>query len=265
MQAAFTSNAPERRMGAAFTIAIHIGLVAALLAFRPDFDAPVEPAPPLAVDLMPAPPPERPVVEPLPVEVAAGDADSALSRQQAKRTEAEGPAPKALREQMDRMPSPAPFASFPPGPAPTTGLAPDGTTGGGQEGNGSGAGSGGGGSGTGSGAGSKPALDAPHWITKPTWSQMKLHNPRRAALERVSGTALLACRVDSRKRPRDCRILSEAPRGYGFGSAALAAIRVGRIRPVMRDGAPVHEAWVGIPVTFRNCSPRDPTCVDSPD
>ncbi|MFL6843891.1 MAG: TonB family protein [Allosphingosinicella sp.] len=94
---------------------------------------------------------------------------------------------------------------------------------------------------------------------------MKLHDPARAATESVSGTAVLACRIDSRQRARSCRILSETPRGYGFGSAALAVVRLGRISPAMRDGVPVYDAWVRIPVTFRNCSAADPTCVDSLD
>jgi TonB family protein len=262
MRGAFTGNARERSMGAAFTTAIHIALVAALLAFRPGFDRPEAPEPPLAIDLVPETPAETPVVEPLPIESAKADDASSLPPGPAERTEAGAP---AAREEMDRTLSPLPAASFPPAPAPSAGLSPDGEAGRGRGGDGSGAGSGGGGTGAGSGAPREQALAAPHWITKPTWAQMKQHNPRRAALERVSGTALLACRVDSRRRPRDCRILSEAPRGYGFGSAALAAVRVGRISPVMRDGAPVPEALVGIPVTFRNCRPGDPACADSPD
>jgi protein TonB len=94
---------------------------------------------------------------------------------------------------------------------------------------------------------------------------MALHNPRRAARERVSGTALLACRVDSRQRARSCRILRESPLGYGFGSAAVAAVRLGRINPAMRDGVPDRKAWVGIPVTFRNCGDRRQDCVSSVD
>ena len=261
MQAGFTGKAPERRMGAAFTTAVHIGLLAALFAVRPDFVSPVKRASPLEVDLVPAPPPERAVVEPLPVELAEDDAASSLAPPQAGRAEEAASAPTASQEEMDRTLSPLPIASFPAGPASAAEPAPDGETGQGRGGDGSGAGAGGGGT----GAGDARVLHPPDWITKPSWSQMKQHNPRRAALERVSGTALLACRVDPRQRPRSCRILSETPRGYGFGSAALAVVRVGRIRPAMRDGAPIYEAWVGIPVTFRNCRYRDPSCVDSPD
>lgn len=259
MPAAFARSAPERRMSAAFTAAIHVALLAALLTFRPDLDEPVDPARPLAVDLVPAPPPEVPVVEPVTLE----EARSRPSRQRAGRPDPGAAAPRALRPDMDRTLSDLPAPAFPPGPAQAAGQAPDGEAGTGSAGAGAGAGAGG--SGSGPGAGSRAALDAPHWIAKPTWSQMKLHNPPRAAAERVSGTAVVACRINSRQRARNCRILSEAPRGYGFGSAALAAVRLGRIRPALRDGLPVYDAWVGIPITFRNCSNSEPGCVNSSD
>jgi TonB family protein len=260
MAAAFARSAPERRMSAAFTAAIHAALLAALLTFRPDFEEPAEPARPLAVDLVPVPPPEPPVVEPMALEEAASTPD----RRPAGRPDPGSPA-KALRQDMDRTLSDAPSPTFPPGPAPGTGTAPDGEEGPGQAGNGAGSGAGGSGSGNGSGGGVKVALEAPHWVTKPSRDQMEQHNPPRAATERVTGTAVLACRIDSRQRARNCRILSEAPRGYGFGTAALATVRLGRISPAMRDGLPAYEAWVRIPVTFRNCGAGEPGCVDSLD
>ncbi len=190
MPAAFARSAPERRMSAAFTAAIHVALLAALLTFRPDLDEPVDPARPLAVDLVPAPPPEVPVVEPVTLE----EARSRPSRQRAGRPDPGAAAPRALRPDMDRTLSDLPAPAFPPGPAQAAGQAPDGEAGTGSAGAGAGAGAGG--SGSGPGAGSRAALDAPHWIAKPTWSQMKLHNPPRAAAERVSGTAVVACRIE---------------------------------------------------------------------
>jgi len=263
MQAAFSNRAPEKRLSAAFTTAIHLALLALLLSFRPDFAEPVEPAPPLAIDLVPAPPPEARVVEPVPIEEAQSGAASAPSGQRAHRTEPGAPAPRKVREEMDRTMGPVPVASFPPGPASAVGMARDGEAGTGQAG--AGAGAGGGGSGTGSGTGSKAALDAPHWIIKPTFSQMELHNPPQAAVERISGTAILACRVDSHQRAHHCRVVSETPRGYGFGRAALATVRMGRMSPVKRNGIPLYEAWVRIPVTFHNCGDGEPGCVDSRD
>ncbi|HEX8226094.1 MAG TPA: hypothetical protein VF605_19985 [Allosphingosinicella sp.] len=45
----------------------------------------------------------------------------------------------------------------------------------------------------------------------------------------------------------------------------MAAVRLGRINPAMRDGVPDRKAWVGIPVTFRNCGDRRQDCVSSVD
>jgi protein TonB len=90
---------------------------------------------------------------------------------------------------------------------------------------------------------------------------MEEHNPWQALLEGITGTVVLACRIDVRQRARNCRVLSETPRGYGFGSAALAVVRLGRISPAMRDGLPVYKAWVRIPVTFHNCRKTDSDCV----
>jgi periplasmic protein TonB len=278
MQAAFANRAPERRMSAAFAIAIHVAMLALLLSFRPQFSLPAEPAPPLAVDLVPAPPPEAPVVEPKPIEEEPARTSSTLSLQRPGGSESAPPAPRELREDMDRTITPFAAPAFPSGPAPATGIAPDGVAGTGRAGNGDGTGAGGRGTGTGtgtgsgSGPGSRPgassqevALTPPRWIRKPTFRQMEMYNPPRAIGERVSGTAILACRVDSGRRARRCRILSETPRGYGFGTAALNTVRLGRIDPAMRGGLPDYKAWVRIPVTFRNCAAGEPACVNSLD
>ncbi|HEX8306822.1 MAG TPA: energy transducer TonB [Allosphingosinicella sp.] len=283
MQAAYGSRAPERRTSAAFTIAIHAAILALLLSFRPAFDEPTDPAPPLAVDFLPAPTPEAPVVEPKPIKEEPARTSSTLSLQRPGGSEAGGRAPREKREDMDRTISPLAVAAFPPGPAPATGIAPDGPAGMGRAADGAGAGAGGRGTGTGtgtgsgSGPGSRPApasrsrsgpedtLEAPRWISKPTWSQMQQYNPYRAVTARVSGTAVLACRVDSRQRARRCRLLGETPRGYGFGAAALETVRLGRIAPVMRGGVPDYKAWVRIPITFHNCKKSDLACADSRD
>ncbi|HYW16765.1 MAG TPA: TonB family protein [Allosphingosinicella sp.] len=283
MQATSASRAPERRTSAAITIAIHVAMLALLLSFQPSFDEPMDPAPPLAVDFLPAPPPKAPVVEPKPIEEEPTRTSSTLSLQRPGGSEAGGRAPREMREDMDRTITPLPVAAFPSGPAPATGIALDGLAGLGRATDGAGIGAGGRGTGTGtgtgsgSGPGSRPAPasgartshdvapTAARWISKPTFDEMELHNPRRAIVQRVSGTAILACRVDSRQRARRCRIVSETPRGYGFGAAALETVRLGRIAPVTHGGVPDYKAWVRIPITFRNCKKSDLACVDSLD
>ncbi|HEX8466184.1 MAG TPA: TonB family protein [Allosphingosinicella sp.] len=280
MQSAFSDRAPEKRASAVFTAAIHIFLLALLLNFRPAFDKPMDTGRPLAVDFLPAPPPESPLFEPKVIEEEPARTSSTLSLQRPGGSEAGSPAPREEREDMDRTISPLAVAAFPSGPAPATGIAPAGTAGMGRAVDGAGTGTGGRGTGTGtgtgsgSGTGSRPAsgaratpkdLQAPRWISKPTFSEMELHNPRRAVVQRVSGTAVLACRVDSRQRARRCRILSESPRGYGFGAAALETVRLGRIGPAMRGAIPDYKAWVRIPITFHNCKKDEPACIDSLD
>lgn len=120
------------------------------------------------------------------------------------------------------------------------------------DGNGSGRGRG---DGEGSGGGSPdgPAQFA-DWIVKPTDAQMQDVNPWSARIAHVSGSILLSCRVDKSRRARDCRIIKETPLNYGFGEAAIAVVRKGRIRPpfVIKFDP---NARVFVPVAFDNPKP----------
>jgi protein TonB len=54
--------------------------------------------------------------------------------------------------------------------------------------------------------------------------------PFRAQRQGVSGAVRLSCKVEAR-RARDCKVLSESPKGFGFGKAAISAVRTGLSRP----------------------------------
>jgi hypothetical protein len=137
-------------------------------------------------------------------------------------------------------------------PAPAT--APDPGSGTAAAGNGvasgdGGAGTGGAGAGgSGTGGGLLPAS----WAVVPGYRELAPHNPPRARIDRINGTVLLACHGTAAMRLRDCRVVYETPRGYGFGEAGLAATPSFRINPPMRDGRSDESAWIGIPVSFNN-------------
>jgi protein TonB len=89
-------------------------------------------------------------------------------------------------------------------------------------------------------------------MVKPTDLQMRKANPSRARLALVSGGAVISCLVTPRNRARDCHILTESPRDYGFGDAAIQLSIHFRIKPPERDGRPRHDVRVRIPVYFDN-------------
>lgn len=176
------------------------------------------------------------------------------------------PAPSVPRprpEPARAAPEPAPLAAAPPAtpvdrtparlapPAPAT--APEsaaGTSAGTGTADGT-AGSGTGGNGAG-GSGSGGGLLEPSWVVEAGYRELAPHNPPRARIDKVNGTVLLACRGTPARRVRDCRVLYEKPRGYGFGEAAVAASRSFQINPPMRDGRIDERAWIGIPISFNN-------------
>lgn len=57
-----------------------------------------------------------------------------------------------------------------------------------------------------------------------------------AVAEAREGTVELECRVQRDGRVSDCIVLSETPRGMGFGEAALNAARRARLSPQNRAG-----------------------------
>lgn len=90
----------------------------------------------------------------------------------------------------------------------------------------------------------------PDWVRKPTDMEIADVYPLRSSLIGEEGNVVITCSVALSGLAENCRVLSEAPVGRGFGEAALKASKVMRFRPAMRDGRPVADAWVSIPLAF---------------
>lgn len=116
------------------------------------------------------------------------------------------------------------------------------------EGGGSGAGSEGGGAGRG-GRGVASVYTA-SWAPSMKFSKDNKHYPRRAAKARVEGVAWLKCRVIRGDRVRDCRLIGESPKGYGFGEAALKTQSGLRIQLHDQTGRRVYDQWTMVTSTF---------------
>ncbi len=77
----------------------------------------------------------------------------------------------------------------------------------------------------------------PHWLERP--SNLARYYPRRALAREMEGVVMLDCIVGTSGRLA-CSVISETPRGWAFGEAALRIAADHRMAPAMRDGAPVQ-------------------------
>lgn len=95
------------------------------------------------------------------------------------------------------------------------------------------------GSGNGSGVGASSGV---RWIRKLNAEEKREVYPSLAARRRISGEAVILCRINRDTTVTRCRSESEKPTGQGFGRAAVRAAQYMRIRPrvvngVVQDGA----------------------------
>jgi protein TonB len=110
------------------------------------------------------------------------------------------------------------------------------------------------GKGDGVGAGKGSGLGAPRyaraeWIHMPDFQEMLGYWPAGSWDRGIGGSVELACIVPKPGKPKRCWIISEHPRGIGFGRAALAMSRIFRIKPVLRNDD-VLDLPVIVPVVF---------------
>ncbi len=101
-----------------------------------------------------------------------------------------------------------------------------------------------------------PAPQTPSVITDPDWlkmpgpSEFSRFYPQAALDQDASGAATLSCTVAVTGAVRDCQVTAESPKGLGFGDAAKKLAPYFRLKPQMRDGAPVDGASIRIPIRF---------------
>jgi protein TonB len=90
----------------------------------------------------------------------------------------------------------------------------------------------------------------PSWLRRPTGAEIGRLYPRRAAEAGLGGGATLMCEVVGDGSVRGCVVIDEAPKGRGFGEAALASARLFKLNPRTVDGEAVEGAKVRIPLVF---------------
>ena len=96
----------------------------------------------------------------------------------------------------------------------------------------------------------RKVIDKPDWVAKPTGDDLARYFPDRAQKEEVPGKATITCVVTAQGLLEHCKVLKEAPKGYGFGEAALGMASVFRMSPKRVDGQVVEGGRVTIPLVF---------------
>jgi TonB family protein len=90
----------------------------------------------------------------------------------------------------------------------------------------------------------------PDWSSKPTAVDLARLYPRKASDLGKEGMVAMRCRVGKTGALSACMIVSEAPKGIGFGKATLQMAPLFRMKPKTVSGKPVGGALVTIPVKF---------------
>jgi TonB family protein len=90
---------------------------------------------------------------------------------------------------------------------------------------------------------------ADDWIHKPDNATILSVWPAAAYQARVSGKAMLSCKVDAHGLAEECEVLSEYPKGLGFGKAALLLRPTFKLKPAIGPNGPVT-AMMNVPIEF---------------
>lgn len=99
-------------------------------------------------------------------------------------------------------------------------------------------------------ASAAPVIGNPDWVERPNGDAFSDHYPIKAMEAEIGGRATIQCRVNSLGRLNNCSVISESPKDYGFGLAAIEMSGLFRMKPATIDGLAVSGAWVRIPLVF---------------
>jgi TonB family protein len=103
------------------------------------------------------------------------------------------------------------------------------------------------------------------WLKRPTIETLMGVWPTAALKSGKGGYALISCTVNVLGRPVDCSVVEETPASAGFGAAALAMTPQLLFKPATKDGKPVPESGVRIPVRFPSMDAPTGSRIPGPD
>jgi len=98
-------------------------------------------------------------------------------------------------------------------------------------------------------------LDPP-WTQVPTQAEVNAAWPREAA-GLASGQAALRCGLDRTGRLRGCDVISESPRGKGFGKAALSLSKSFGVTFAPEEAKAAKDLKIDVPFRFRDPATPD--------
>lgn len=76
--------------------------------------------------------------------------------------------------------------------------------------------------------------------------------PRKATVEQIPGTVVVAFDIGPTGSTQDVRIVEETPPGFGFGLAARKAVKRWRYRAKIVDGEPVLQKGLRVKLRFEH-------------
>lgn len=78
------------------------------------------------------------------------------------------------------------------------------------------------------------------WSYRPPGAEILSVWPPAAYRARISGSAVLDCRIDTHGLAEECEVVSETPAGRGFGAAALLLRDTFKLKPALGPDGPVN-------------------------